>query len=135
MGWFDKLLGVDKAIDVADKTLSSGMNLLDEAFHTDQEKSEQAALLYANWVEAQKLIATQASPTAISRRIIAWGVVSLVWITALVSIFIIVVSSNQAKVDALVSLLVALQIGWAFCTIIIFYFGPHLISAFSKRGK
>jgi hypothetical protein len=27
------------------------------------------------------------------------------------------------------------QLGWVFCTIIVFYFGPHLIQFFSKGKK
>jgi hypothetical protein len=134
MGWFGKLLGTDKALDTASDLAKSGMDMLDNAFYTDQERAETKGRIMDTWLSTQKLIAEQSTPTAISRRIIAWGVLSLVWLAVAVGMAVILMDGNIDKINGIIGLLDSMQIGWAFVSIIVFYFGPHIMSAIGKKS-
>ncbi len=126
MGWFSNLLGTEKAVEAAANVAESGMSIIDNAFYTDQEKAENAQLLQKNWLEVQKIIGEQSTPTAISRRYIAWAVISLVWLATLLCMGLVLIG-REALVAPIVDILKALQVGWAFTAVIVFYFGTHLI--------
>lgn len=147
MGWFSKLIGADNAIEAVDNFAKSGMTILDEAFDTDEEKRASRDKIIDSWVRLQETINTQKSPTSVSRRVVAGVVLSLIWVLVMVSVYLLlgseqvirsdglVVLSNEAKLTALVNIAVAFKIGWAFCTIIVFYFGPHLLGKLKGVGN
>jgi len=129
MGWWGTLLGTEKAIERVGDVADSGMELLDNAFYTDQERAVHAAKLFSGWLRMQEVVATQSSPTALSRRYIAWSVVGLVWIAAVLCFTLVLIGNgHEAKVDEIVEVVKSLQFGWGFVAVIVFYFGTHVIS-------
>lgn len=65
MSVFTKLFGMDKVVE-------KGAEIIDEAFNTDQEKSDARQKWFSTFLELQKVIATEGTPTALSRRILAF---------------------------------------------------------------
>ena len=126
MSWFSKLLGTDKALDVVKDSAKSTFSIIDEAFHTDQEKAE-GKLKAANiWLESQRTIAKQSAPTAISRRVIAWAIIGLVVFFCVQGSLYIALEQTEKLTD-LLKFIKAMWIGEAFTAVMVFYFGAHLL--------
>lgn len=132
MGFFAKLLGTEKAVDAAADVVKTGVGMLDNAFFTDQEKQEGAKQAYQLWLKQQELIGQQSTPTAISRRIVAWGVLSLVWLAFLVCMGLVLLEASPDKMDQILDLVERMKVGWAFTGVIVFYFGTHLVASLPK---
>ena len=130
MGWFGKLLGTDKALDTVKESAKSTFSIIDEAFYTDQEKSESKAKAVNQWLQAQKIVAAQSAPTAISRRVIAWAVIGIVCFMVLQGCLYIGFD-DDLRVQKLIELAKAFWIGEAFTSVMVFYFGAHIL----KGGK
>jgi hypothetical protein len=126
MSIFGRLLGSDKALDIAEKGLTGGMSLLDAAFYTDQEKAENKQKMTEAWLKTQELIGKESSPTSISRRIIAWSVIGMTIVTFACGLIFIGFGAD-ARLDILIKWSVAMKLDWAFVGVIGFYFGAHLI--------
>lgn len=134
MSWFSLFKSSDKAMDAVTGVAKGGMEMLDEAFYTDQEKEENRQAIFANWLEGQKLFNQQTSPTARSRRLVVWGVTALVaYGVVLCSLLIVFDPMSEVKVNAIMQVYAVMQIGWAFVGAVSFYFGPHMLS-FLKGG-
>jgi len=137
MGIFDFFQTGGKAVDTVSDIAKDGMDMLDNAFYTDQEKSEKAGQMFDAWLRMQEVIGNQKSPTAVSRRIVAWGVASLVWIAVVFCLVLIGIADDDPGVKVIMTteMLDAVYIGPAFVSMIAFYFGPHLVHAFFDKGK
>lgn len=131
MGILGQLLGTDKAMDIADKTVSGGLTLLDNAFYTDEEKAAHKEALINSWMKVQELINKESSPKSISRRVIAWSIIAL-FSLSFVSGLIYISLEDYDRLDALKDWVEQSMLGWAFCGVIGFYFLTHLIQA---KGK
>jgi hypothetical protein len=70
MGIIAKLLGMDKVVE-------KGADLIDEAFETSQEKTEARQQWFATYLDLQKVIANESTPTALSRRILAFMIMGV----------------------------------------------------------
>jgi len=133
MGWWGTLLGTEKAIERVGDVADSGMSLLDNAFYTDQEKAVHAGELFQGWLRMQEVVANQSSPTALSRRYIAWSVVGLVWLAAVLCFGLVLIGNgHETKVNEIVEVVKALQFGWGFVAVIVFYFGTHVLGKLTK---
>jgi len=77
MGFLSAILGAPKIVDTVADTVKGGMNMLDNAFYTDQEKAATAGRVMETWLEIQKATATENSIRSITRRVIAWLVMGL----------------------------------------------------------
>ena len=128
MGWFGKLLGTDKAMDTVKESAKSTFSIIDEAFYTDQEKADTRAKAAAIWLSAQKVVATQSAPTAISRRIIAWSIIGIVCFMVLQGC-IYVAFDDAGRIEKLIELAKSFWIGEAFTSVMVFYFGAHLLGS------
>lgn len=132
MGWFGKLLGTDKALDVIDTVAKGGLDLLDNAFYTDEEKAN-IRMKQANlWLKMHDTVAKQSAPTAISRRIIAWAVVGMAMFSLLVGTVLLFLKMDEMLVKFL-DLVSTVGITTAFPLVIGFYFGPHIFSSMSGK--
>jgi len=144
MSWFGKLIGTDKALDIVQDTAKSTFGIIDNAFYTDQEKTQDgiAAKNKATelWLDSQALIIKQSSGTSVSRRIIAWSVISIV-IFMLLQVSLaawlvpkgyISATDSDAIIASLMSFADKFSIGWAFVGVIVFYFGAHVMEAKKK---
>ena len=131
MNFFKNLLSSEKTGEIAHTVVKSGFGLLDNAFHTEQEKSADSKEIMAMWMRLQELQATQLSPTSISRRYISWAIIGQMIIvinTCLVNVCL----GNNVIVDSVVQMSSALWLGQAFVAVIVFYYGPHVFSAIKK---
>ena len=100
------------------KALSMIENVGDAVVFTDEEKS-------AAWLKSQQIIATQNSPTSISRRYIAWAVIIMVM--ALVGISVVCALTGETeRLKSMIDIAKEFWIGEAFVSVIVFYFGPHM---------
>lgn len=131
MAFWDIFTG-DKGIDTANKVLDAGISGLDKIFYTDEEKAEAHAKMGEHWLKVQEALATESSPRSVSRRIIAWSVVANVLLAFDVCL-VLALTSRKEAIQSVVELVIAFNLGWAFVAIIIFYFGPHALSAL--QGK
>lgn len=128
---FKALLGGSES---GSKILDATISGIDSVVYTEQEKAEDKKTAVTNFIEYMKVVANQSTPTAISRRIVAWGVISLVWYLVVVSTVLIMLGKKD-MVEDITAIGEVYRIGWAFGSIIIFYFGPHLINAWNQSRK
>jgi len=140
MGFWGKLFGsttvVEKAADTVSTAVTTGFGMLDNAFYTDQEKAADAKDATRIWLEIQKVIASENSLRSITRRIIAWAFVAQ-FLLAL-NVCLICVLFWTSKVDAVISVISAFQLGWIVLTIVTFYFGTYGIGQLlggKKKGQ
>ena len=133
MGMLSGLFSSKKVVDTAAEVVKSGTTMLDEAFYTDQGKAEFRAKAADNWLELQKIVANQSTPTAVSRRVVAILVIVPAMIMALGCFgMVLIMDDPKAKVDAIVAVADAFKLGWATTAVVAFYFGKHIIGAMGK---
>lgn len=126
MSFWGKLIGTDKALNIADTAVKRGFSLIDKAFDTDQEKGERKLALTNVWLKTQQLIGKESTPTAITRRVLAWGIFFLVVIIFLIGEYYI--ESNQSeKLEYLKGWVDTLWIGEAFMAAWTTYFMKHFM--------
>ncbi len=118
MGIGTKIASFIAGGESAKQALKIVENVGDSIVFTNEEKSQA-------WLEAQKIIATQNSPTSISRRYIAWAIVLQILLLVNISVVCILLGFEQQK-DDMFMLAKDYWIGEAFLGVIVFYFGPHL---------
>lgn len=128
MGFFGKLLGTDKAVDIADKTISTGLTLIDNAFYTDEEKAANKQVMINAWMKAHELISKETSPKSISRRVVAWSIIGL-FSLAFINGCIYISFEDYDRLDKLIEWVDRTKLGWAFCGVIGFYFLTHITQA------
>lgn len=63
---------VDTAADIAGKAAGGIISGIDKVFFTDEEKAEARQKWFSSWIEIQKVLASEGTPTAVSRRILAF---------------------------------------------------------------
>ena len=125
---FNILMGGSSA---PEKILDSTISGLDKIYYSKEEQADDRKEAAKNWLEVQKTVATQSTPTSVSRRIVAWGVLGLVWFEVVVCTVLAILEMVE-ELKLVLEIAAVFQIGWAFCTVIVFYFGPHLISSMGK---
>ena len=131
MSLFGKLLGSDKAISIAGDTLNSGMSMLDNAFHTDEEKAAHKAKMFDNWVKFQNVLSNESSPTSLSRRVILWFIMGMVTFTLLVCT-VLIIFGFETRYDQMIDLFEKLKIGWSFTAVVTTYFITNFLPGRSK---
>lgn len=126
MSWFGKLLGTDKAMDTVNTVAKESFSIINNAFYTDQEKAESRNKAATVWLRAQEVVSKQSAPTAISRRIIAWSVITLIGFFSFQGA-IYIGFDDASRLKALIDFVKAMWIGEAFTTVMVFYFGAHIL--------
>jgi len=114
MGFFGKLFGSDKAIE-------SGLDLIDNAFYTDEEKGAQKTTLlklYEPFKLAQRYIAMTFCPPYM----LAW------FITFIASFFMDVTKQLEM-------LLNPVGVSSIVLAIVVFYFGGGTLNSFKNKSK
>jgi len=140
MGILSWLTGGGKAVEKGAEALSGGFNLIDAAFHTDQEKAEGRKGWFDLWIKGQAVIQNESTARAITRRLIAVSVVGTFLLLVLVGCGMIVLGFDSvpvyskdgneiiatiSKTGKMVEFLGELKFGVITLTIIIFYFGYY----------
>lgn len=75
MGFLD-IFGTTKAVETVADTVKSGVGMLDNAFFTDQERAVAAQKFTETWLSIQDKIASENSLSSITRRILAYMIMS-----------------------------------------------------------
>lgn len=130
MGWFGKLFGTDKAVEsginIAEKATTGILAGIDYAFHTDQEKSEEAVQVIKMAIASKTSREDQSSPRSVSRRVLAF-----MFCSTYLSVFILTIvlaCLHQVETVSLIIKIVAIfELSWIVLSIIFFYFGGEAI--------
>lgn len=128
MGWFSNIFGsAEKATAIVDKAADGIYNGVDKMFYTEEEKADATRQGWAMYLEFIKMAYfDQNSIRSITRRWIAAAIVA----TTLLSFFIslgFALAGRADVVDIVIALAEAYKIGWAFVTVIVFYFGVQFL--------
>ena len=126
MSWLGGIIGVEKSVDVAERTLSGVGSWIDEQQFTAEEKSNANKQLLDASLDFYKLAYDQNSIRSVTRRWLAWGIVFCVLVFA-VAAGIAASIDNAALAASLIDISKAFWLGEAFIAVIAFYFGGHLI--------
>lgn len=65
-----KIFGMEKVID-------KGAEMIDEAYQTEQEKTEARQKWFETWMDLQRVIANESLPTAVARRVLAFMIMGV----------------------------------------------------------
>ena len=122
MSIFSKLLGTDKAIEGISKVAEKGMEIWDMKDFTPQER-------VAAFERLAKVMGSK--ETALSRRILLWAILALNGLAFTVGM-IWVAYEDAARVTAMIELVEAFKLGWAFVAAVGFYFLTHVTGAGKK---
>lgn len=74
MGIFDIFKSSSKAVDTAANIAEKTADGIGKIFFTEEEKSDARQKWFTVWLDLQKTLSTEGTPTAISRRILAFMV-------------------------------------------------------------
>jgi len=146
IGGFLGLVDNNKTASALARDISSGIDML---VHTDEEKAIESAKQIGAWIDMVKAMKDSEQLRSVTRRILAIGTVfnifCLIWLCVLAELVhatglfelptttVDLVTFTQLT-WAILKISAIFQLGWVFCTIIVFYFGPHLVQAL-RSGK
>jgi hypothetical protein len=74
--WIKTIFGAPEVVSTVATGVKTGFEMLDKAFYTDQEKAENANKVVDVWLKLQMILANDNSIAALTRRLIAFLVVS-----------------------------------------------------------
>jgi hypothetical protein len=143
--WLGKLFGIVDASNTAAnlaEDISSGVDMM---IYTDEEKAISGQKAFDAWLDMVKVMKGSEVYRSVTRRILAILIVlnllAMIWlciaseVCAFFGFFGMTTAEGFTPITMSVLKLAAVfQLGWVFCTIIVFYFGPHLIQ-FLTKGK
>ena len=139
------LLGFVNSNDTASnlaKDISSGV---DKMFYTQEEKAENTIKAYDAWLRMVETLKSAETYRSITRRILAvfiiFNLICMIWLCIFseiagiqgwfgLTILTVDDVSFTPVTWAILKLASVFELGWVFCTIIVFYFGPHMIQFF-----
>lgn len=131
MNWVTSLFKIGGNITAGDGLIAKGMDMFDKSSLSNEEKRKLELKMYSTWVDGQKVIASQGSATAISRRVIAWAI-TFTNLATFVYALILQQLGMAYEVGQLMKLHGEMRLGEAFLAVIVFYFGTHVVSALRK---
>jgi len=138
MSFLSKLfLGGKTAETVADTlkdSAKSTFGILDEAFHTDQEKAEAKAKAVDAYIEIYKTTMTESTGTAEARRWFLQAITNFIMTMAVCALLAMVFGHPEIK-DSIIEVVREFQLGWAFVAAVGFYFMTHVAAAIMGKKK
>jgi len=138
MSFFSRLFLGGKAAENVSETLresaKSTFSILDEAFHTDQEKSEAKAQAVQAYIDIYKTTMAESSGTAEARR---WFLQTITNFMLLMAVVCIIAKwfGRPDLSDTVIQVVVEFQLGWAFVAAVGFYFMTHVAAAITGKAK
>lgn len=132
MGLLSTLFGTPKIVDTVADTVKSGVGMLDNAFYTDQEKAADAGKMMDLWLEIQKTTASENSIRSITRRVIAWGIISAYLLLVL---FAVIMWNFDVEYAKFVFSIIEDKLGWLTIAVGGFYFGGYSIGTYLGKNK
>ncbi|MHA1447878.1 MAG: hypothetical protein ACTSP4_00460 [Candidatus Hodarchaeales archaeon] len=124
MSWFGKLLGTDKALDIASKVTTGIINGIDKSCYTEHEKA----------TDTKKVLLAlqdQFTPRSISRRLLAFFF-CISYCCSFIVALVFACLDRTVVVNNIINLVNAFELGWIVITIVIFYFGNYIVDKLKK---
>lgn len=121
MGLFSFLKSSDKAVDIADKVVDGAVKGIDALFFTAEEKSAASLKAIEFWIEAQRVTLSENSIRSITRRYLAWMIIS---VFLLLGVFAVAIYRFDPEWSAY-ALGVMKQLGFMAGAVTVFYFGYY----------
>ncbi len=127
--------------------LSSGV---DKIFYTAEEKADNQMKVFESWLNMVQVMKNSEVYRSVTRRLLAVGIVFnlllMIWLCVVCELVNSFgwVTMHTAKVDkvefttatwSILKIASVFELGWVFCTIIVFYFGPQLIQQLTGGKK
>jgi hypothetical protein len=132
MSFWSKLFIGGKTAENVSETLKDSakatFGILDEAFHTDQEKSEAKAQAVAAYIEIYKTTMSESTGTAEARRWFLQTITNFIMTMAVGALLAVLFGRPDIK-DSIVLVVTEFQLGWAFVAAVGFYFMTHVAAA------
>lgn len=132
MSFWSKLFVGGKTAENVSETLKDSakatFGILDEAFHTDQEKSEAKAQAVAAYIEIYKTTMSESTGTAEARRWFLQTITNFIMTMAVGALLAVLFGRPDIK-DSIVLVVTEFQLGWAFVAAVGFYFMTHVAAA------
>lgn len=113
--------GDSKVVETAADVVKSGVDMVDKAFYTNQEKAENQIKLTDVWLKLQMLWANDNSISAMTRRLIAF--MSFFTYILLIIFVCVVWKFDKDWAAFIIKTIVDLQLAWIVVTITIALFG------------
>ena len=135
MGFFSRLLLGGKTAENVSETLresaKSTFSIVDEAFHTDQEKAEANAKAMDAYIDLYKTTIQESTGTAEARRWFLQVITNYILLMA--TLCILAKWFNRPDLSkTIMDVVVAFQLGWAFTAAVGFYFLTHVVKGLRK---
>lgn len=132
MSFWSFITGTPKIIEAAADTVKSGVNMIDQAFYTDQEKAANQNKLLELWLKLQQLLANDNGVSAIARRAVAFLIMftfcflvffacGIWWINAEWAKFVLQTIENS-------------NLGYLALLVGFFFFGFYAFGKYTKWG-
>ncbi|MCK4522019.1 MAG: hypothetical protein KAU20_05580 [Nanoarchaeota archaeon] len=126
MGFLTTLLGAPKIVNTVADTVKGGMDFVDKAFYTNQEKAENANKLMEVWVKIQGAIAQENSIRSVTRRLLAWATMGLF-------LFLVFMACALWKIDPewakyIKDTTIEMKLAYLALLVGFFYFGSYALS-------
>jgi hypothetical protein len=149
LGWLGGLFGLVNSNDTAAslaKDVSKGVDML---IYTDEEKSIAREKAFTSWLKMVEVMKDSETYRSVTRRVLAVGILfnllAMIWLcifSEMAAVFGWFESITEPTAEPFTAVTMSIlrlakvfELGWVFCTIIVFYFGPHLIQFFGKKGS
>ncbi len=128
----ESILGSGNTVETVAEKAADGLYYgIDKLVYTDEEKAEAFAEARQVYLEFVKTAYDQNSIRSVTRRWLAWGVCSWMLVNAQIAIVYALLERNQAVKDV-IEIATAMKLGWAFVTVLVFYFGVHTLRAIKE---
>lgn len=126
VSFIDKFFGgsktADKVLDIAGAAIKGVGTWIDEKNLTDEERVKFTIEAGRAHLELIKATADENSIRSVTRRWLAWGIAATVCASFVTGV-VLAIAGRKEAVEAIVSLSEAYSLGWAFVSVIVFYFG------------
>lgn len=122
---------VETTAETVRETAKSSLSIIDEAFHTDEEKGQLKLDTLNIMLRLQDSINDENHGTSQARRDLMWALTRIITFSFLLCVFLVVLKQSE-MVAEVTELVIAFKIGWAWVSGVTLYFSTHIVSAASK---
>lgn len=127
------LFGNTTVVETAANTVKSGVDMIDKAFYTSQEKAENAVKMVDVWLKLQMLWANDNSVSALTRRMIAFLIYGAFLFLVIFSCIIWKIDPNWAVF--VLKTIIDTQLAWIVVTITVAFFGLYSFGKYVSKDN
>lgn len=132
MGWISNVFGsAEVSADTVKKATDGIYNGVDKAIYTAEEQDDSYLEREKTRLEIAKVAYDQNGPRNVTRRWLAWSITGWVLGNAQLAIILSILGKKEA-VQSIIDIAIAFQIGWAFVSVVSFFFVVQLPRALRK---